>query len=744
MCIRDSVNPVKERLLFLAPVVQCGLENELRFADFREIKKLGAGAFGRVVLAEFRRNNVIYALKQISKMNIKLQDMVNQLRTEVKIMYELNHDNIIKLHTHFEDDDYIYLVLEYAQGGQLYEKLNQQFNKKLPEKLVAQYIREIVSALEYLHAKDIVHRDLKPENILIDQYGRTKLADFGWSAYLKRDETRTTYCGTVDYLAPEMLTSQHRHNKTVDIWSVGVLIYELLTGRAPFSPIEAMNSGASAQVIEQMTKENILRGRYSFPADFPTFARNLVAKILRSNENERPSLAEIKSDKWFKFNEPVKQNGPKPVIPLLASSGGTQFVPGQPAPTTTTTTTTIISPTKGHTPNPPIIQATIITSSPKLPSSGLKPTSELGANVLTQDFINQQIDDAKLDIPGFDQNLLGFKKEELKAMVRPDSILPNYYDPNNPAKAAKNANPPFQKQKSIVDDQFIEVKGKFEPTALSDTHDFLRSHNEALQKQLVKKDQEIDDLRREMERMKEVLNKNSNENKELNKLCLEKDAKILNLAERVDENEILRKKIESMKLDKTKLKDELEQTKNKVLTLNREINTLLTEMNDMKARSAGVKKDSPKSATTSDDSHLLRSKLTDKEIQIESLNNSLREAENKLEQLKEELEESNETHRKEIDRLKTRYQQIVDEYAIQHKNSGTIAVETLLKENTEIKIEKESLSLNYKNLDKLLKFKNEELEQAKQILASSNRKQSYHTTRFWFYTQRVYFRVLEN
>ena len=109
--------------------------------------------------------------------------------------------------------------------------------------------------MEYLHGKGIIHRDIKPENLLIDGKGHLKLADFGWSNYFKSDAQRTTFCGTLDYLAPEMVESGHQHDHMVDIWAVGVLVYELLTGKSPFSPASL---SLKLKEIERGTQQNIV------------------------------------------------------------------------------------------------------------------------------------------------------------------------------------------------------------------------------------------------------------------------------------------------------------------------------------------------------------------------------------------------------------------------------------------------------------------------------------------------------
>lgn len=309
-----QLNSVKERLLFLSPVVQAGWEKEASISDFDVMANLGQGAFGLVTKVQHKKSQVIYAIKQMDKKRLKNSGMIEQITTEIKIMYSLNHENIVKLFNHFEDDTNVYLIIDYAPGGQLWNKLQKSPGKRLPEKEVAVYVKDLVSALEYLHGKGIIHRDIKPENLLIDGKGRLKLADFGWSNYFKSDAQRTTFCGTLDYLAPEMVEVGHQHDHMVDIWAVGVLTYELLTGKSPFSPL---NPSLKLKDVERGTQQNIVAVKFDYPKEFPPLAKDLVSKILRKNPKTRLNLFEIKTHPWVKctaFVVKKKELDPKALI----------------------------------------------------------------------------------------------------------------------------------------------------------------------------------------------------------------------------------------------------------------------------------------------------------------------------------------------------------------------------------------------------------------------------------------------
>ena len=160
--------------------------------------------------------------------------------------------------------------------------------------MTAQFIRETISAVKYLHEHNIIHRDIKPENILLDSNYRVKLSDFGWSNFCNPDEKRTTFCGTPEYLSPEMV-KKLPHDYRVDIWSLGVLLFECLAGYPPFT---GQNEFELLRNIKQL--------KIHWPIDFPPLAKNLVTKILKINPEERPSLDEILKHSWFNHNPMIR------------------------------------------------------------------------------------------------------------------------------------------------------------------------------------------------------------------------------------------------------------------------------------------------------------------------------------------------------------------------------------------------------------------------------------------------------
>lgn len=285
------LNTIKNRLLILSPTVAEGIEREANKDDFEALddKALGKGGFGHVWKVRHKQTGKIFAIKVINKDYIRKENMVEQINREIEIMYRTDHPHIIKLYNHYEDDENFYLIMHCASKGQLYSQLKRL--KRLDERTVAQYMREVISAVKYLHSlkPPIIHRDIKPENVLLDSDGRAKLADFGWSNFYEENKKRETYCGTPEYLAPEMVTKSG-HNEAIDVWSLGVLMFELLAGRPPF-----VYKGDPAALYSDIKSLKI-----KWTDDFPLMAKNLISKILKLKPMERPSLDDILEHPWFK------------------------------------------------------------------------------------------------------------------------------------------------------------------------------------------------------------------------------------------------------------------------------------------------------------------------------------------------------------------------------------------------------------------------------------------------------------
>ncbi|OII71939.1 protein kinase [Cryptosporidium ubiquitum] len=212
---------------------------ELSISDFDIGRRLGSGQFGSVYLARERRTKYIVALKALRKKNLVKSGMEVQVRREIEIQAHLKHENILQLYAWFEDKSRIWLVIEIAPGGELYEKLCT--DGPLKEYQAAKYMKMMIEAIQCCHRKHVIHRDIKPENILIGVDGQLKLADFGWSSHINNNKSRRrTFCGTYDYLPPE-ITRKQEYGPEVDIWSLGVLCYELIKGEPPFPSNQGHN-----------------------------------------------------------------------------------------------------------------------------------------------------------------------------------------------------------------------------------------------------------------------------------------------------------------------------------------------------------------------------------------------------------------------------------------------------------------------------------------------------------------------
>ena len=284
-----TTNNSENRLLPINESVLKGLEPETRINDFNILKELGSGAFGRVYLVEHKTTKVKYAIKAIDKRNKSNLDQKSYFRREIEVMYKLNHPNIVKLYGHFEDNIYCYFLMEYIPKGNLYGLMPKDKKKRINTKVIAQIIKDIICGLYYLHNMNppIIHRDIKPENILLAEGLKAKITDFGWSNYIIEGIKRTTMCGTPIYLAPEII-KEEGHNEKVDIWCVGVLLFELTTGCLPFKGNDL-----------DSLKKNILSLNISWPKDISLDAKNLIMKILKLDPELRISFEDMLQHPFF-------------------------------------------------------------------------------------------------------------------------------------------------------------------------------------------------------------------------------------------------------------------------------------------------------------------------------------------------------------------------------------------------------------------------------------------------------------
>lgn len=287
--IKVEKNNVKSRFLELCPSSAKGLEPECKISDFAIKEVLGEGSFGKVYKVEHNKTKAIYAIKAIDKRNKNNQEGKPYFRREIEIMYKVRHPNIVRLFSHFEDDFFCYFLMEYISKGNLYQHKSKQKSKSLEAKAVANIMRDVISAVFYLHNMDppIVHRDIKPENVLLDENLRMRLTDFGWSNYVSDEKVRSTYCGTPIYLAPEMI-KEIGHDEFLDIWCIGVLTFELLTGFPPFS-------GSNMSVLS----DNIIKGKIVWPQDINLEAKDLLSKILKTDPKERLGLKQMLNHPFF-------------------------------------------------------------------------------------------------------------------------------------------------------------------------------------------------------------------------------------------------------------------------------------------------------------------------------------------------------------------------------------------------------------------------------------------------------------
>ncbi|KAI9478503.1 MAG: kinase-like domain-containing protein [Benjaminiella poitrasii] len=298
-----------------------GLANELNKKtpvsvnrnDFHQICVLGRGAFGKVYLVKHERSKELYAMKVLRKASLVVHgQQAIQAKTERQILEEVRHPFIVKLCYAFQTPIELHMILDYAVGGELFRHLDQE--GMFEERTAVFYAAELVLALEHLHSLGIVYRDLKPENCLLDIGGHILLTDFGLSKVAVDGKTNTI-CGTAEYMAPEILMGLE-YDMTVDWWSLGILIYDMITGSPPFSSNN-----------RQKTIDSILKKKIPMPYYLTFDAKDLLSKLLRKNPNARlgskPKKADaIRRHRFFRnidWEALLRREITPPIIPIVVS-----------------------------------------------------------------------------------------------------------------------------------------------------------------------------------------------------------------------------------------------------------------------------------------------------------------------------------------------------------------------------------------------------------------------------------------
>ncbi|KAF3845100.1 hypothetical protein F7725_008263 [Dissostichus mawsoni] len=241
--------------------------------NYRLLKTIGKGNFAKV------------AIKIIDKTQLN-PNSLQKLFREVRIMKILNHPNIVKLFEVIETERTLYLVMEYASGGEVFDYL--VAHGRMKEKEARAKFRQIVSAVQYCHQKHIVHRDLKAENLLLDADMNIKIADFGFSNEFTMGNKLDTFCGSPPYAAPELFQGKKYDGPEVDVWSLGVILYTLVSGSLPFD----------GQNLKEL-RERVLRGKYRIPFYMSTDCENLLKRFLVLNPTKRGTLEQIMKDRWI-------------------------------------------------------------------------------------------------------------------------------------------------------------------------------------------------------------------------------------------------------------------------------------------------------------------------------------------------------------------------------------------------------------------------------------------------------------
>ena len=293
--------------------------NEVKLEDFKILKVIGRGSFGKVCLVEYLPTNEIFAMKSLKKDILIEEEQIESTLLEKEILQNIDHQFLCKLIFYFQTEDRIFFVMPFLSGGELFQHLKKF--KRFSEEMVRFYGAQIAIALQYLHDKKIIYRDLKPENILLDEKGYLCLVDFGMAKKLEYNKKALSFCGTPEYLAPEIIKGEG-YDENIDWWSLGIILYEMICGVPPFYDDNLDKIYYLIQNTEVSFPHNIY-----LSDDVKDIIFNLLKKDVKERLGYSSGIVEIKNHSFFKginFQDIENKKIEAPFIPKIDNSTDVQ------------------------------------------------------------------------------------------------------------------------------------------------------------------------------------------------------------------------------------------------------------------------------------------------------------------------------------------------------------------------------------------------------------------------------------
>jgi serine/threonine protein kinase len=257
-----------------------------RFGHYEYVQTLGGGGSSIVLLVRHTASNALFACKAVSRQYLTEDRLFDRFEQEVRLLPFLNHPNVVRFEEVIFSLELIFLIMEYCSNGDLFSQIAME--GLFPEGRARALFRQIAEAVRFIHDKDIAHRDLKPANILLDAQFTPKLADFGLCSLSKSNKLLKTPCGSPLFAPPEIIMNQSYDGKTADIWSLGIVLYTMVTGTLPWT------SDNQIAVYRQIRSADI-----EIPAHFSPALQDLLAIMLQRDPRNRPSIADVLESSWF-------------------------------------------------------------------------------------------------------------------------------------------------------------------------------------------------------------------------------------------------------------------------------------------------------------------------------------------------------------------------------------------------------------------------------------------------------------